>query len=175
MTTPSTFNLLVKKEDLLHLYSDQISFKLFSKEYVGRLFFIAVALILGGITLGASFYNSKYVFYALLFAAGIAYCVYEIQKSYSNKMKKKQSVEAWADEVLQFKNHQLIVNEDALVYKRDEQFFTYPFDRIHTHHAATYFQVLVNDGSELLIPKNAFTESAYEHFVQRIKEVQTKS
>lgn len=173
MSTHTTnFELTVRKEDLTNLYSDQTDFKLFSKEYAGRLFFIAVALILGGITFAASFYSSKYVFYALLFAAGIAYCVYEIWKSYTTKMKKKASVEAWAEEVLRFKKHTLSIHETAIVYQRDQEVFTYAFDGIHIHHAPHYLQVLASDGNELLIPKNAFTEEQYERFVQQLKTIQ---
>ncbi|MDB5256877.1 MAG: hypothetical protein JWM14_1572 [Chitinophagaceae bacterium] len=170
MTTKNTFELTVRKEDLLELYKDQTEFKLFSKAYAGRLFFIVVALLLGGITLVASFYSSKYVFYALLFMGGIVYCVYHIWKSYSTKQEKKQSVEAWADEVLKFKKHELTVNDVAVVYRRDDEFFTYTFDTIHTHDATTYFQILVNDGSELLIPQKAFAANEYDAFIQSINE-----
>ncbi|MDF2454842.1 MAG: hypothetical protein K0R51_835 [Cytophagaceae bacterium] len=142
--------------------------------FAGRLFFIAVALILGVITFAASFYSSKYVFYALLFAAGIAYCVYEIWRSYSTKMKKKASVEAWAEEVIQFKKHTLFVHEPAIVYQRDREVFTYPLDGIHIHHAPQYVQILASDGTELLIPKNAFTEEQYDHFVQQANTIQAQ-
>ena len=170
MTTKKTFELTVRKEDLLDLYKDQIEFKLFSKAYAGRLFFIAVALLLGGITLVASFYSSEYVFYAMLFMAGVMYCVYDIWKSYNTKQKKKQSVEAWADGVLAFKKHELAINDFALVYTRDEEFFNYAYEDIHLHDAPTYFQILVNNGTELLIPKKAFASDEYLIFIQSINE-----
>jgi len=170
MVTENKFELTVRKEDLLELYKDQTEFKLFSKAYAGRIFFIAVALLLGGITLVASFYSSKYVFYALLFMAGIVYCVYDIRKSYFAIQNKKQSVEAWADEVLKFKKHELAINDFALVYTRDAEFFNYAFESIHMHDAATYFQILVKDGAELLIPKKAFAGTEYETFTQNINE-----
>lgn len=170
MTTKNHFELNVRKEDLLNLYSDQITFKLFSKEYAGRIFFIAVASMLGLITVISSFYDSQYIYYSLIFIAGIVYCVYDIRKSYHSKRIKKQSVEVWADDVLEFKTHQLIINDEALVYRRDEESFTYPFDRIHIHSAPTYFQILVNDGSELLIPKNAFSNDEHELFFEAINE-----
>lgn len=170
MITENKFELTVRKEDLLELYKDQTAFNLFSKAYAGRIFFIAVALILGGITLVASFYNSKYTFYALLFMVGIGYCVYDILKSYRTIQAKKQSVEAWADEVLKFKKHELTINDFALVYTRDEEFFNYAFENIHLHDAATYFQILVNDGAELLIPKKAFAGNEYESFTNNINK-----
>jgi hypothetical protein len=166
----NTFALTVRKEDLLDLYKDQIDFKLFSKEYAGRIFFIAVASILGLITVISSFYDSQYIYYSLIFIAGIIYCVYDIRKSYNSKMAKKQSVEVWADEVLKFKKHELTVNNFAVTYRRDEELFTYAFDSIHTHDASSYFQILVNDGSELLIPAKAFAENDYERFVSLINE-----
>ncbi|MBC7485339.1 MAG: hypothetical protein H7282_01105 [Cytophagaceae bacterium] len=170
MITENKFELTVRKEDLLELYKDQTAFKLFSKAYAGRIFFIAVALLLGGITLAASFYNSKYVFYALLFMAGIVYCVYDIQKNYRTIQDKKKFVEAWANEVLKFKKHELAINDFALVYTRDEEFFNYAFESIHMHDAATYFQILVNNGAELLIPKKAFAGDEYKSFTKSISE-----
>jgi hypothetical protein len=171
MSTKQNFELTVRKEDLLELYRDQMEFKLFSKEYAGRLFFIAVAFILGSITLIAAFYNSKYLFYALLFMAGIAYCVNDIQKSYRTKNNKKETIEAWATEVLAFKQHQLFVSEQAITYHRDEEVFTYPFDNTHTHDAPVYFQLLSGDGSELLIPKKAFLDHEYEQFLEAIHAI----
>jgi hypothetical protein len=170
MAIKNTFELSVSKQDLLDLYKDQTEFKLFSKEYAGRIFFTTVASLLALIVIIASFYEIKYLFYSLLFIAGIVYCVYDIWKSYKTKQAKKQSVESWADEVMKFKTHQLALNDFALVYRRDDEFFTYAFDNIYTHDALAYFQVLANDGSELLIPSKAFTAEDYTIFVQGINE-----
>lgn len=170
MTTQHTFELTVRKADLLELYKDQTEFKLFSAAYAGRLIFLAFSIILEVITLVASFYSSDYIFYALLFMVAIVYCVFNIRKSYQTIQDKKQSVGTWADAVLQFKKHQIAINDVALVYRRDDEFFTYTFDRINTHDATIYFQILANDGSELLIPKKAFSGEEYAIFTQCLTE-----
>src|SRR6478752_727256 len=131
MTPNTTFPLTVRREDLLDIYGEKIEFKLFSREYIGRVIIIIVCLLLGGFALGGSLYDNKYVFYVILFAGGIGYCTYDLWSAYNTKKKRRATVEEWIREVEKFKTNVLVVNDEAVIYNRDQETYTYPYTTIN--------------------------------------------
>jgi hypothetical protein len=171
MTTKNTFTLTVRKEDLLDMYGQQIEFKLFSREYVGRVIATIVCLLLGGITLGGSLYDSQYVFYFIVFAGGLGYCVYDLCSAYLAKNKKRASVEEWITEAEQFQTNILSINEQAVVYTRDQEIYTYPFATINVQEFEKHIQILTIDTFDsILLPKKAFADDEFHAFMQLITE-----
>ncbi len=171
MNTSTTFPLTVRREDLLGIYGEKIEFKLFSREYIGRVIIIIVSLLLGGVALGGSFYEQKYVFYVILFAGGIAYCIYDLSLAYSTKKKRRASVEEWITEIEKFKTNIVSVTEEAVVYTRDQEVYTYPYATINVQEFEKHVQILTIDTFDsILLPKKAFAENEYEHFIQLVNK-----
>lgn len=171
MTPKNTFTLTVRREDLLEMYGEKIEFKLFSREYIGRVIIIVVSLLLGGLSLAGALYDNKYVFYVILFLGGIGYCTYDLWSAYSTKKKRKTSVSAWITEAEQFKTNVLSVNEQAVVYTRDQEVYTYPFSSINVQDFEKHVQILTVDTFDsILLPKKAFVNGEFEQFMQLVNE-----
>lgn len=171
MIPDTHFKLTVRREDLLDVYGKEIEFKLFSRDYMGRVAATIVCLLLGGITLGGSFYDTKYVFYAIVFAGGIGYCIYDLYSIYAAKKKKRASAEIWITEVEQFKTNDIRVTEQAVVYTRDQEVYTYPFSTINLQEFEKHIQILTIDTFDsILLPKKAFAEEEFQTFLHLIKE-----
>jgi hypothetical protein len=171
MTTNTHFKLTVRREDLLDVYGQEIVFKLFSQEYIGRVAATIICLLLGGVTLGGALYDSKYVFYVILFSGGIGYCVYDLIAAYKAKKKKRASAEKWIAEVEQFKTNALDVTEQAVVYTRDQEVYTYPFVTINVQEFEKHIQILTIDTFDsILLPKKSFADGDFQVFMQLIHE-----
>ena len=171
MMSDKNFTLTVRREDLLEIYGEKITFKLFSREYIGRVIIIIVSLLLGALSLAGALYDNKYVFYVILFAGGIGYCTYDLWSAYSTKKKRKASVEEWITESEKFKTNVLSVNEQAVVYTRDQEAYTYPFSTINVQDFEKHVQILTVDTFDsILLPKKAFVSGEFEQFMQLVNE-----
>jgi hypothetical protein len=168
----SIYYLKLREEDILEIYEGQIHFNFLDKGHRDRLFLFALFFI-GG--LACYFFDpgnrSNFLMMILLFTI-CGYQADEIFKIYSSKRKSHNGILKWIEGIKGYKIHRLVIEGGVLRYERDADLFVYKLNDIKKiYHTPVYFYLVLQDGSDLLVPAKSMEEGKYEEFTNAVDEI----
>lgn len=171
----TTYDLTLRRENLLELYENQFHFDWKSAESRKRilysLFFLA-GLILTVLNL-FSYDDRSWPFIVCSIGAGYNFIM--LYNEFHKTREIKKNVNEWIDAVSVYKKHWILMGENSFTYYRDHEMHRYDLGKIHEKYSDDiFFKLTTVDGDRIIIPSKSFDEGMYTEFIKDVNVIALK-